>query len=74
MDKDKRQLCNIKILEAILILGNATKLADALGIKSATVSNWKKNKALPSFENAVGIEKVTDGRIKKEDLRPDFDW
>lgn len=74
MDTKQRQLCNIKILEAILILGSATKLADALGITSATVSNWKKNKALPSYMNAMKIEKLTEGQIKKTDLRPDFDF
>ena len=48
----------------------------ALGyeVKSnAQIRQWRTGFRSPGEKNCVGLEKATDGRIRRQDLRPD-DW
>ncbi|MBL8676446.1 MAG: helix-turn-helix domain-containing protein [Alphaproteobacteria bacterium] len=37
------------------------------------MGSWKSCSEPPSL-NCMKIEKATRGHVKKEDIRPDFDW
>lgn len=57
---------------AIAIVGGQSALARHLGISQAAVWNWL-NKPLPvPAEHAPTIERVTGGRVTKNQLRPDL--
>lgn len=62
------------IVKAIEIFGSMEKLSAAIGGSQASVYRWVHGKAIPSPLSCMKIEKVTNGKIKKEDIRPDFDW
>lgn len=51
--------------------GNATALAEALGVHKTQVSNWVND--TPSPASCVAIEGATGGLVTRKDLRPD-DW
>jgi len=54
-------------------LGSAVALADALGISSPTVSEWRSGRRPVPIERCVEIEQVTGGAVTRQQLRPD-DW
>lgn len=47
-------------------------IAELLGVTVASVSRWENGKRRIAAEIAVQIDRVTDGRIPKESLRPDL--
>lgn len=49
------------------------EFARLLGVSQGTVGYWLHNK-LPTLERAIQIEKITGGKVRCEDLRPDVDW
>lgn len=49
------------------------EFARLLGVSQGTVGYWLHNKP-PTTERAIQIEKVTGGKVRCEDLRPDVDW
>lgn len=49
------------------------EFARLLGVSQGTVGYWLHNK-LPTLERAIQIEKITGGKIRCEELRPDVDW
>ncbi len=58
---------------AIDLLGGITRLARALGLGShAVVHQWRSNR-VPA-ERCPSIERVTNGAVRCEELRPDVDW
>lgn len=60
----------MKALErAIEILGTQEALASALGIRSPSISEWRKRQ-VPA-ERCPEIEKATSGKVTRYDLRPD---
>lgn len=54
---------------AIKAAGSQQALADALGIRSASISGWKKVGRIPA-ERVLAVEAVT--RISRDVLRPDL--
>jgi len=54
---------------AIKAAGSQQALADALGIRSASISGWKKTGRIPA-ERVLAVEAVT--RISRAVLRPDL--
>jgi len=54
---------------AIKAAGSQQALADALGIRSASISGWKKVGRIPA-ERVLAVEAVT--RISRTVLRPDL--
>lgn len=57
--------------KAISIVGSQQLLADALKIKSPSISEWKSRGRVP-VERCVDIETVTAGAVTRYDLRPDI--
>jgi DNA-binding transcriptional regulator YdaS (Cro superfamily) len=51
--------------------GGLTKLAEAIGQSTQTVSNWR-SRGVPVVHCAA-IEQATGGKVTRRDLRPD-DW
>jgi DNA-binding transcriptional regulator YdaS (Cro superfamily) len=51
--------------------GTQKNLAKKLGVKQQTVSDWVRGKINPSIENAKKIDQLSNGAIKKEQIRPD---
>lgn len=64
-------------MAAIEIVGSQRALAKALSIAPTAVSQWRKaeeegGRPVPP-KQCVRIERITDGRVSRRDLRPD-DW
>lgn len=59
---------NNHIKKAITLLGNQTKLASAMGVDQAHVSQWLNKVRNPSPENAVKLNQVTNGEVRASDF------
>lgn len=55
---------------AIDHFGSKAALARALGVEPMTVRQWQVRNRVP-IERAIEIERVTQGAVTREDLRPD---
>lgn len=49
------------------------EFARLLGVTQGAIAFWLHNKP-PTIERAIQIEKLTDRKVRCEDLRPDVDW
>ncbi len=58
--------------KAINHIGNQTELARALNTSQARVWNWLHRDSTIPAEFAVPIEKATNGKVTRYDLRPDI--
>lgn len=56
------------------IIGSATALAAHLEITKGAVSQWKDEGRKIPAEYCPTIERLTEGRVTCEELRPDVDW
>lgn len=66
-----------QILRAITIVGNASKLAQALGVSAQAVCFWRDGKRSVPSDHCPSIERETRARgepVFCEELRPDVDW
>ena len=56
---------------AVSLIGSQASLARQLGVQRSTVNSWihGRNKIPP--EAAIKIEKLTNSKVKKKELRPD---
>lgn len=54
--------------------GNATKLADSLGIQLSYLSQLASGYRTVTPFRALLIEQFTNGAVRCEDLRPDVNW
>lgn len=61
------------IQRAIKTLGSQAHLAQALGVRQPTISEWAKGERPIPIERCVQIEQATKGAVRRQDLRPD-DW
>ena len=52
-------------------VGSQARLAELLGTKQSTVSYWAKSGLMPA-EQAVELERVTNGEIPRWIARPDL--
>ena len=57
--------------KAVRIAGGMTKLPVRLGVGQSAVSNWIARGCV-SAERCRDIETVTDGRVRRYELRPDI--
>lgn len=72
---NKKETYNMEaIKKASEICGSMSKLALSIGANYGSVFKWMHGKATPSPLYCMKIEKITDGQVKKEEIRPDFDW
>lgn len=73
--KNKINRYNVEaIKQAIQIIGSAPKLARDLNVTYQTVIFWKNGRVAPNPLNCVKIEKATNGKVKREDILPDYPW
>lgn len=52
--------------------GGVNALARELQISPASISYWLRRKRKPSHQQALNIEAYTEGRIRRETIRPDI--
>lgn len=52
-------------------VGNVSAAAEALGVSRRTIYHWRDSGVIPA-EKAVLIDDLTDGVIRKCELRPDL--
>lgn len=62
------------ISRAIEILGSQAALASALGVRQPTISEWLRGGRRVPAERCPAIERLTGGKVRCEDLRPDVAW
>lgn len=62
---------HMNVQQAIDRIGSA-ELARRLGCSKQLVSFWRTGRQRVKAERAVEIELVTEGRIRREELRPDI--
>ena len=62
------------IKQACEALGGVTALANAIGVRAPTVSQWISGSRPIPEKRCPQIERVTEGRVRCEDLRPDVEW
>lgn len=53
-------------------MGGNAELARLLGVSPQAVSNWKRD-GVPA-EKCPLIERLTEGSVRCEELRPDIEW
>jgi DNA-binding transcriptional regulator YdaS (Cro superfamily) len=54
--------------------GSLTKLARAINVSPVLISQWAKGVRRVPAEHCPDIERVTNGEVRCEDLRPDVNW
>jgi DNA-binding transcriptional regulator YdaS (Cro superfamily) len=62
------------VLKACEILGSKSALARAVGVKPPTVQQWCNGERPVPPVKCIEIERVTDRRVRVEELAPDLDW
>lgn len=60
--------------EAAKLVGSQVALAHELGVTKAAVAQWKLEGRKVPAKHCPVIERITDGKVRCEDLRPDIDW
>ena len=65
---------NLKTYLSTLERGGMTGLAKDLGISPSYLSQLASGAAPISHSRCIDIEKASNGAVRCEDLRPDFDW
>lgn len=74
MTDDQKTYCRSKIMELMFEIGSASKLSRALGVRAGAVGNWIHGRTFPNMENALKIQKISKGKIKRHEIRPDISW
>lgn len=54
--------------------GNATRLSRDLNVDQSLISLWANGVRPIPAERCLEIEKITEGAVTCEELRPDVDW
>lgn len=62
----------LPIQKVFHLLGGQTKLANHFGVTPWAVSKWQT--AGVPVQRCIEIEKLTNGEVTCEQLRPDIDW
>lgn len=56
------------------VLGSQKALAAALGVSTGAVSQWKEEGRKIPAEHCPVIERLTRGKVRCEQMRPDIAW
>lgn len=71
----KNNKCNLECIQkAIEVVGGASALAKKIDVTYQTVIFWKNGKYMPNALNCSKIEKATEGKVKRQDILPDYPW
>lgn len=60
--------------EVVSIVGSMQLLADHLGVTKGAVGQWKLDDRRIPAEHCPAIERLVNGKVRCENLRPDVDW
>lgn len=72
MAKNFYKKTNKQVLkDAINLIGGVVKLGKKLNIHYTAISKWTHTSTDIPIKHAIKIEKLTNGKIKAKDLRPD---
>lgn len=63
---------NAALERAIATVGTQAALARTLGVKPQHVWNWLNRDEKVPAEQVLAIEKATEGKVTRHDLRPDI--
>lgn len=58
------------LTRAIEYFGSQQAMADALAIRSPSISGWRQAGRVPA-ERCAAIEQLTNGEVTRNELRPD---
>jgi DNA-binding transcriptional regulator YdaS (Cro superfamily) len=61
-------------LAAEIVGGSQATLAAALGVTKSAVNQWKTEGRQVPAEHCPEIERLTEGAVRCEQLRPDVSW
>jgi DNA-binding transcriptional regulator YdaS (Cro superfamily) len=66
---------NTALQKAVEVVGSQVALAAALGVRQGHVWKWLNTavEGVPA-KYCPSIERVTGGKVRCEELRPDVDW
>ncbi len=59
---------------AIELVGSQAALGDALNVSRAAVNQWKLPGRQVPRAHCLQIERITNGKVRCEDLRADVNW
>lgn len=62
------------IKRAVALIGGQSATARALDITPPTVSQWVKGERRVPDRHCIAIDRLTNGQVRCEELRPDIDW
>ena len=62
------------VLKAARIVGSQSAIAAQLGLKKQNVYQWTLPGRKVPAEHCPLIERMTEGKVRCEELRPDVDW
>ena len=62
----------MSIERAISYFGSQTNMAIVIDVTQQTISDWVRGKLKPSVKNSVKIERATNGKVTRQQLRPDI--
>lgn len=65
---------NQSIKLACSLMGGLTSLARAIGVTPPTVHQWITGARPIPLRRCMDIERITDGSVTCEQLRPDVSW
>lgn len=65
---------NPALKEACINLGGQALMARYLGVSPPTINQWVSGVRPIPAERCLEIEKITEGAVTCEELRPDVDW
>ena len=65
---------NKQILTACALMGSQTSLAKVLGVKPPVVNQWLNFIRPVPPKICVAIERVTEGKVTRKELRPEDYW
>jgi DNA-binding transcriptional regulator YdaS (Cro superfamily) len=61
------------VQRAIVMLGSQSALARAVGKSQPAVYKWARGQSLPTWQSAIAIERATNGRVTRHEIRPDIE-
>lgn len=62
------------ITKACDLVGGTNAMASALEVTPPVVSEWLSGGRPVPWRRAMSIESLTHGRVRREELLPEFDW
>ena len=64
---------NTAVTRACEVIGSQRLLAEIIGVKPPSLSEWEKGESDVPVKRCVQIENATGGQVTRRDLRPN-DW